>query len=309
MEVASLVLPVFAIIVTGWLAGELGYLSRSLADALVHFAYNVAMPALLIVTIAQEPARNLLEWRFLLAFGGGSLVCFALVFVAVRGKHDLASSTIHGMAAAMTNTGFVALPILHAIYGQPAVLPAAVATVFVAAVMFPITVILLERDARGPAHSAGLARQILLNPMVLSTLIGLVWSITGLPIPAAVAAYLNMIAAALTPCALFAIGLGLSVEGLRSNLKASFALAAVKLVIMPLLVYGLCVMLGLNPLYTVAAVICAAVPTAKTVYVLAHEHKVEERLVAATVSVTTMLSVGTLLVALYLLSGLATGPR
>ncbi|WGD52048.1 AEC family transporter [Bradyrhizobium sp. CB1650] len=313
MEVASLVLPVFAIIVTGWLAGALGYLSRSLADALVHFAYNVAMPALLIVTIAQEPARNLLEWRFLLAFGGGSLLCFALVFVAVRagGKHDLASSTIYGMTAAMTNTGFVALPILHAIYGQPAVLPAAVATVFVAAVMFPITVILLERrDARGsPAHAAGLVRQILLNPMVLSTLIGLVWAITGLPIPAPVAAYLNMIAAALTPCALFAIGLGLSVAGLRSNLTASFALTAVKLVIMPLIVYGLCVVCGLNPLYTVAAVVCAAVPTAKTVYVLAHEHKVEEKLVAATVSITTMLSIGTLLVALYLLSGLATDTR
>ena len=313
MEVASLVLPVFAIIVTGWLAGEFGYLSRSLADALVHFAYNVAMPALLIVTIAQEPARNLLEWRFLLAFGGGSLICFALVFLAVRagGQHDLASSTIHGMAAAMTNTGFVALPILHAIYGQPAVLPAAVATVFVAAVMFPITVILLERDAdaRGPARSAGLVKQILLNPMVLSTLIGLVWAITGLPIPATVAAYLNMIAAALTPCALFAIGLGLSIEGLKSNLGTSFALAAVKLVVMPLIVYGLCLIIGLNPLYTVAAVICAAVPTAKTVYVLAHEHKVEEKLVAATVSVTTMLSVATLLVALYLLSGLATGTR
>jgi predicted permease len=213
------------------------------------------------------------------------------------------------MAAAMTNTGFVALPILHAIYGQPAVLPAAVATVFVAAVMFPITVILLEkRDARGPsASSTGLAKQILLNPMVLSTLIGLVWAMTGLPIPAPVATYLNMIAAALTPCALFAIGLGLSVEGVRSNMTASFGLAAVKLVVMPLIVYGLSVVLGLNPLYTVAAVVCAAVPTAKTVYVLAHEHKVEEKLVAATVSITTMLSVGTLLVALYLLSGLASG--
>lgn len=311
MEVASLVLPVFAIIVTGWLAGELGYLSRALADSLVHFAYNVAMPALLVVTIAQEPARNLLEWRFLLAFGGGSLICFAMVFVAVRagGKHDLGSSTIHGMAAAMTNTGFVALPILHAIYGRPAVLPAAVATVFVAAVMFPITVILLEKDARKPAHSAGLAKQILLNPMVLSTLVGLVWAMTGLPIPAPVTAYLNIIAAALTPCALFAIGLGLSIEGLRSNMKASFALAAVKLVVMPLIVYGLCVALDLDPLSTVAAVVCAAVPTAKTVYVLAHEHKVEEKLVAATVSITTMLSVATLLVALYLLSGVTTATR
>ena len=49
--------------------------------------------------------------------------------------------------------------------------------------------------------------------------------------------------------------------------------------------------LGLNPLYTIAAVVCAAVPTAKTVYILAGEYKVEEQLVAATVSITTMLSV------------------
>jgi malonate transporter len=308
MAVAGLVLPVFAIIVTGWLAGWLGYISRSLADGLVHFAYNVAMPALLFVTIAQEPARNLLEWRFLLAFGGGSLLCFALVFVPVRmgWKRDLASSTIHGMAAAMTNTGFVALPILHAIYGQPAVLPAAVATVFVAAVMFPATVILLESDkhsAHGPSvQPLVLLKQIVLNPMVLSTLLGLAWAIGGLPIPAPVAAYLNILAAALTPCALFAIGLGMSVEGLRSNLTASAVLAAVKLVIMPLIVYGLCIGSGLNRLYTIAAVVCAAVPTAKTTYVLAHEYKVEEPLVAATVSITTMLSVATLLGWLYLLS-------
>ena len=311
MEVADLVLPVFAIIVTGWLAGWLDYIPRSLADGLVHFAYNIAMPALLFVTIAQEPARNLLEWRFLLAFGGGSILCFALVFVAVRAgwRRDLASSTIHGMTAAMTNTGFVALPILHSLYGQPAVLPAAIATVFVAGVMFPATVILLESEGRGAheqsARSGVLMKQVVLNPMVLSTMIGLAWAITGLPIPAPIAAYMNIFAAALTPCALFAIGLGLSVEGMRSNLAASLVLAAVKLVIMPLIVYALCVASGLNPLYTVAAVVCGAVPTAKTMYILAGEYKVEEPLVAATVSITTLLSVPTLLAWLYALSGLA----
>jgi predicted permease len=312
MEIASLVLPVFAIIVTGWLAGWLGYIPRSLADGLVHFAYNIAMPALLFVTIAQEPARNLLEWRFLLAFGGGSLLCFALVSLAVRAgwKRDLASSTMYGMTAAMTNTGFVALPILHSIYGQPAVLPAAVATVFVAAVMFPLTVVLLENDRHGAgggpsARTMVLLKQILLNPMVLSILVGLAWAVAGLPIPQPVAAYMNILAAALTPCALFAIGLGLSVEGVRSNFTASIVLAAVKLLILPLIVYGLCVVSGLNPLYTIAAVVCAAVPTAKTMYILAHQYAVEEPLVAATVSITTMLSVATLLGWLYVLSGLS----
>lgn len=315
MQVADLVLPVFAVIVTGWLAGWLGYIPRSLADGLVHFAYNVAMPALLFITIAQEPARNLLEWRFVMAFGGGSILCFALVFLAVRISWgcDLASSTMQGMAAAMTNTGFVALPILHSIYGQPAVLPAAIATVFVAAVMFPASVILLESGRRGQRGSSArpilLAKQIALNPMVLSTLMGLAWAIAGWPIPMPLAAYLNIFAGALTPCALFAIGLGLTVEGVRSKFAASLALTVVKLVVMPLTVYGLCVVLGLNPLYTIAAVICAAVPTAKTVFILAGEYEVEEELVTATVSITTLLSVVTLLGWLYALSDLSAQVR
>ena len=62
--------------------------------------------------------------------------------------------------------------------------------------------------------------------------------------------------------------------------------------------------MGLGPLYTITAVVCAAVPTAKTVYILAGEYKVEEALVAATVSITTLLSVVTLLGWLYALSAL-----
>jgi malonate transporter and related proteins len=275
MRIADLILPVFAVIVTGWIVGYTGYLSRTLSDALIHFAYNIAMPALLIVTIAQEPSHSLINWRFLVAFGGGSLLCFILVLgvMSIHVSRSLASRTMHGMAASMTNTGFVALPVLQAIYGQRAVLPAAIATVFVAVVMFPTTVILLEldqRDARG-SRTAPMAtvKHIVLNPMVISTLIGMLWSVLDLRMPRPVVSYLGIFADALTPCALFAIGLGLSIDGLRANIGRSSLLSAVKLVIMPLIVYGLSVSLRLDPLYTIAAVICAAVPTAKTVYILA----------------------------------------
>jgi malonate transporter len=53
---------------------------------------------------------------------------------------------MQGWAASMTNTGFVALPVLQATYGPPAVLPAAIATVFVAVVMFPAAVLMQELD-------------------------------------------------------------------------------------------------------------------------------------------------------------------
>jgi predicted permease len=314
MEIADLVLPVFAVIVTGWVLGAVGYVPRALAEALIQFAYRVAMPALLFVTIGQEPVRALFAWRFLLAFGGGSLLCFALVFAAMcaRPGGSLAGSAMYGIAASMTNTGFVALPVLRAIYGPQAVLPAAIATVFVAAVMFPLAVVLLEiggADGQGARLGpATLVRHILLDPIVLPTLIGLAWAFAGLPLPPPVAAYMTMFADALTACALFAIGLGLSLGELRANLASASALSAVKLVAMPALVLGLGVALGLAPLDLVAAVICAAVPTAKTVYILAGSYRREEPMVAAAVSVTTLLSVLTLLFWLYALSGYGAHP-
>jgi malonate transporter and related proteins len=312
VRIADLILPVFAVILTGWIVGYTGYLSRSLSDALIHFSYNIAMPALLIVTIAQEPAHSLINWRFLVAFGGGSLLCFILVFgiMSIQVSRGLPSRTMHGMAASMTNTGFVALPVLQAVYGPRAVLPAAIATVFVAVVMFPVAVILLElgqRDAHGSRTAPMVTvKHVVLNPLVISTLIGTLWSVLGLRIPGPVTAYFGILADALTPCALFAIGLGLSIDGLRANFGQASMLSVVKLVIMPLIVYGLSVSLGLDPLYTIAAVVCAAVPTAKTVYILAGEYHCEEMMVASTVSMTTLASVISLVLWLYALSGLAT---
>ena len=102
---------------------------------------------------------------------------------------------MHGMAASMTNTGFVALPVLEAIYGPRAVLPAAIATVFVAVVMFPLAVILLElgqKDANGARTPPMVTvRHIVLNPMVISTLIGMFLSALGLRMPGPVTAYLT----------------------------------------------------------------------------------------------------------------------
>jgi malonate transporter and related proteins len=176
-------------------------------------------------------------------------------------------------------------------------------------VMFPSAVVLQELDpteARGSAiDPAKLAQRVILNPMVLSTLVGVAWSAFGAPMPSPVSAYLRILADALTACALFAIGLGLSVDGLLANFGRSALLTIVKLVIMPLIVFGLSIGVRLDPLYTAAAVICAGVPTAKTVYILAGEYRCEESLVAATVSMTTLCSIATLIVWMYALAGFA----
>lgn len=306
MDIANLVLPVFAIILTGWLAGALGYLPRSLSAALIRFVFYIAMPALVFMILAQEQLTTLLDWRFLIAFGGGSLVFFAIMFAVARygWRHSFGSSAIAGAVASMTNTTFVALPVLQALYGERGVIPAAIATVFVGVVMFPGLLLLLEINQRGESHASTLTeltRQVALNPVMLSTVAGLLWSFAQLPLPAPVTTYLGIFGDALTPCALFAIGLGLSMESLRLHLNTAALLSLVKLVIMPLGVYGLCLLMGLDRFYTLTAVICAAVPTAKTAYILAGMYRVEESLAGSTISMSTLFSIATLVGWLYVL--------
>jgi malonate transporter and related proteins len=293
MTILNLVVPVTGVIVIGWLAGYLNYVSRDVSEGLIHFAYNVAMPALLFDTLAQENLESLLAWRFVLAFGGGSLLCFIAVFLftAGRGEHGIAGQTMYGLSASMTNTAFVALPILHRLYGPAGVLPAAIATMFVALVMFPMSKMLLEWKYQGAgSRSWQLTRSVLLNPLVLSTILGTAWAMTGAPVPKMLDNSLKIFGDALAASALFAIGLGLSFEGVRSNFRPAMLLTVVKLVIMPALVWGLALLLGLDHRFTTAAVVCAAVPTAKTAYILSSEHHCEQPLVASTVSLSTLLA-------------------
>src|ERR1700760_2997448 len=116
MTIAALVLPVFAVILSGWIAGASGYLPRSLSGPLIQFAYNIAMPAVVFLTIAEEKLDALLEWGFIAAFGGGSMLCFCLIFMAARSlcRRDAGASALIAASGAMTNTGFVALPVLNA---------------------------------------------------------------------------------------------------------------------------------------------------------------------------------------------------
>ncbi len=71
-----------------------------------------------------------------------------------------------GAAATMTNTGFVALPVLQALYGDRGVLPAAIATVFVAVVTFPALIGLLEIDGRRDGHSGRISLAVLARRVV-----------------------------------------------------------------------------------------------------------------------------------------------
>jgi len=313
VEVLSLILPIFALLVTGFIFAQLNILPEHTAEVLIQFAFHVAVPALLIGVIAQEDAEKLLNLPYIAALGGGIAAMYLAILLGALyvWKQNLGPATMLALTSVASNSGFVALPILHATLGHKGVLPAAIANIIVVTV-FLFTVPLLERahaQEAGERESIIAALQrIALNPVILGTLIGIAWAMTGLGLPKVVSAYFNLLAGALTPCALFAIGMSIRLDALRERGAMIIFSSLVKLVALPVLVLLLCHLFELDPLYTIAAVVCAAVPTAKTTFMLASQYGQPEEPVADTISVTTLASTLTLILWLLLLAHLYPAP-
>ena len=90
----------------------------------------------------------------------------------------------------------------------------------------------------------------------------------------------------------------------HSSAGAAALLTLVKLVGLPALALTIAWQLQLPPFSAGAAVLCAAVPTAKTLFILSSEYGTGRELVAATIALTTLASVASLLTWLVLLANL-----
>ena len=302
-----MLLPVFAIIGTGIVFAHFKLLPDSAGEALIQFSFWVAIPALLFSILAEEPMDRLLDGAFYVSFGGAVAALFLIVFLCARYwlQKPLGEATMLAYMSIGSNTGFVALPVLHAVYGHRAVLPTAIATLIVIVAVL-ITSVLLERSQAAEARKESAlitgVRHALLNPLVLSTFLGVAYAATGWPLPDVAKQYLGFLAAAVTPCALFAIGMSIKLEGMRRDAAAIVAISAISLVVFPVVVLLLALLVGLDPILAIAGVVCAAVPVGKTAFVLASQFRQSEKLAAATISISSAASVLTLLVWLYILT-------
>jgi malonate transporter and related proteins len=249
--------------------------------------------------VAGDPIKSLLNWPFWIAFGGGSLLVLGLVALfGWRWLGDtIAERAILAFTAVQTNTGFVALPILHVVFGAKGVPPAAIANLIIAAIMFPLLATIMEATRKGPSGKRqpvwGLVRDVFLSPMVWPTVLGFIFAAYAIPVPKPVNAFLVILGSALAPCALFAIGASIDLEHILHDVRRIVVLSVVKLLALPLVVFTIAHAIGMDPFFIITATVCGSVPTAKNVYFLASEYHVGEKSAAAMISATTVAAIAT----------------
>lgn len=302
MNILALIAPVFGIVLLGFVCVKLKVIPESIAGALVQFVYHICLPALMFHIVAGDSIQAILNWKFWVAFGGGLLLVLGAVAI-VGGRwlgETVSERAILSFSAVQTNSAFIALPVLHVMFGAKGVPPAAIANIIIAAVMFPTLATILEASRGNPSGERKpiwqVIRDVFLNPMIWPTLLGIVFSAYAIPVPEPANDFLVILGSALAPCALFAIGASIDFEHILHDAKRIFVLSAVKLVALPLVVFAIAVAIGMAPFYVVAVTLCAAVPTAKNIYFLASEYHVGEKSAAAMISATTVAAIVTMTV-------------
>jgi hypothetical protein len=135
---------------------------------------------------------------------------------------------------------------------------------------------------------------ILVNPIILSAIAGILFSLLGLPLPAVADRSLDILGNLALPMALLLIGATLSPERMRARTGPIIGAGALKLLVMPALGMGLFSWWGIPPAVYLPGLILLASPSATVIYVMAGEMGGDADLAVAAISATTLVSAGTL---------------
>lgn len=300
MPDALLLLPDFLLIVCGFLVCRYTALNRPVWDGAERLVYYVLFPALLFGAILKTPitlgSTLPLAASGLTVVGTGVLLAFALA------RWPGVDARLHasGAQTAFRFNSYVALALAERIAGSQGV----AWTALLVALCVPLcNVAAVWPLARQGGH--GYVRELVRNPLILSTGAGLLCNLLGLRLPELASTTLSRMGAAALPLGLMAVGAGLQLGALREGPWLAAALMSIRHLLLPLLAIGLVITLGLPPAQQAIVVAFAALPTASSAYVLAVRMGGHGGFTAGLVTLSTLIAMVGLPLALLLLRSLA----
>jgi predicted permease len=293
MAHALLLLPDFLLIVLGFALCRWTALNRPVWDAAERLVYYLLFPVLLFNSILKSPLRP--DQTVALAASSVGTVAIGIVLALALGRWPGVDARLHASGAQTVYrfNSFIALALADRLGGPQGLAWMALSI----ALCVPLcNVAAVWPLARHGGHSYG--RELLRNPLILSTLAGLVANLGGLKFPEAMATTLQRIGLAALPLGLMAVGAGLRLGGLNAAPRLAAALMLLRHAALPAVAIGLTAVLALPPDQRTIVVLFAAVPTASSAYVLAARMGGDGVYVAGLVTLSTLL--GALSIPLWL---------
>ncbi|MBV8920453.1 MAG: AEC family transporter [Bradyrhizobium sp.] len=231
------------------------------------------------------------------------LLAFAVTYAMQKRLYgaDRRESALLALTASGPNVGSAGLPIVAALFSRSASISVAVAVAVAAIVLTPLALLLLESADGSRRTPVAIVNGALIKPIVIAPVLGLSWSLAGIPLPPLLDSTLTLLGQGASGTALFLTGLVLSAQPVQLATNVGVA-AAVKNVLQPALT-ALLAMPLLDGAEARVAVMLMAVPSGAFGVLFAIRYNVASVRVGTTLIVSTLLSVVTLTAAILLSAG------
>ena len=313
--IANSLVPIFVVMALGYFAGRIRDLNNNNVADLNALVMDFALPASLLVATASTPSALLrTQGPFLLVLSVPMLVLLGFSYWMQRRffRADSGQAAMQALTVALPNYAAIGLTLVQAIFGATKTIYVALSIAAGSIELSPPTLVLLELEkTSGPAASnrvkpvkgsrgSEILRAIgrsLLKPIVICPILGIILSLSRLPLPGLLATSLQVIGVSAGGVALFLTGLILSSQKLllTPNVLISVGL---RNVIHPLLTYGLVLLFKLPEPSARAALLLTALPSGFFGILFGLRYGKEPRIAGSTLIVSTLLSVVTLTAAI-----------
>lgn len=299
--VLNIVLPVFGVVLAGFLSRKTNLLGEETSEALNKFVFYIALPPLLFLSCARVPFTDIFNGPFVATYIIGAALTLSISVGMgwfLFSHRTLPFITMHAMATIFSNTVYLGIPLLILAYGAEGATPAIIITLLSNLVFLTLSAVLIESSARSHTSKGrwyGVFGSSFRNPLIIAPLLGVVFSWLQIKLPTPFENMLDLLAGGAGSTALFAMGMSLYGFSLTAGAREIGSISFVKLLLHPLITWLLArYVFKLDEFWMEAAVILAAMPAGALVFVVAQRYNVYIQRSAASVVVTTALSVITL---------------
>lgn len=294
------ILTLFLAVVIGWLVVRKNIVTAGFRKDLSQFLFYVSIPATMIKSMSQEFSANTLREVIGMVFMSIGFLCFGLLIKTIGlkllGEQDVRRRTVYEYILVITNYGFMGWPVCYALFGEEGMFYSSIFAIPINIFFYLYGSIVFSKINGAKGDNGGFRFKTLLNPPNIATVIGLLLFLFSIQLPPQISGVVGLFSATTTPLAMAVAGMLLgtfSFKTVFTNRKA-FVFAGLRLLVLPLMVFGILKLMGFSGLMLAIPVVIAAMPAPPNLTVLTEQYQADSYLAAQLIFITTLLSVLTI---------------
>lgn len=296
------VVPFLIYMVFGYGAKISGLMDEALARRINGVVFQAFYPVMMFYNLYQNKGIRFSTGKLMLTgILGESILILLLLLIVPLLVQDNARRGVLIQAVYRSNFVLFAMPLTENVFGQSGLAAASVMVAVIVPFYNVTAVIILEHFRGGKPNFAELLKKVLVNPMILGTLIGILFLLLDIRLPECVEKPVSQFSALTTPLALFILGATLRFSSLERNLRPIMAAVSMKLIVIPAVMLAVSVLTGMEPLERFILLSLFATPTAAASFPMAQNMGGDGELAGELVVCSTTVSVITIFLWILLL--------